>query len=104
MVAVMISRVRPSLNGAREALKTWDEARVIWPRIKVFLFLPLIFLHRDYSFRTLNVLQSVLSMEESKPFSEKPIDRSIALSIYNGSFVWRESALTTTRAKRNRNL
>ncbi|KAI9560845.1 ABC protein [Daphnia sinensis] len=81
VVAVMISRVRPSLNGAREALKTWDEARVIWPRIK-----------------------SVLSMEESKPFSEKPIDRSIALSIYNGSFVWRESALTKTRAKRNRNL
>jgi ATP-binding cassette subfamily C (CFTR/MRP) protein 5 len=37
VVAVMISRVRPSLNGAREALKTWDEARVIWPRIKVNL-------------------------------------------------------------------
>jgi ATP-binding cassette subfamily C (CFTR/MRP) protein 5 len=27
-------------------------------------------------------------MEEIKPFSEKPIDRSIALAIYNGMFVW----------------
>lgn len=35
----MVSRVRPSLNGAREALKTWDEARVIWPRIKVIYIL-----------------------------------------------------------------
>ncbi|XP_046652903.1 ATP-binding cassette sub-family C member 5-like [Daphnia pulicaria] len=76
VVAVMISRVRPSLNGAREALKTWDEARVIWPRIK-----------------------SVLSMEEIQPFSEKPIDRSIALAIYNGTFVWHTAA---KKAKANK--
>lgn len=35
VIAVMIARVRPSLNGAREALKTWDEASVVWPRIEV---------------------------------------------------------------------
>jgi hypothetical protein len=35
----MIARVRPSLNGAREALKTWDEASVVWPRFEVRLFL-----------------------------------------------------------------
>ncbi len=31
----MIARVRPSLNGARESLKTWDEANVVWPRFEV---------------------------------------------------------------------
>lgn len=35
VVAVMVARVRPSLNAAREAMKTWDEAAVVWPRIKV---------------------------------------------------------------------
>lgn len=34
----MIARVRPSLNGAREALKTWDEASVVWPRFEVRLY------------------------------------------------------------------
>jgi hypothetical protein len=38
VVAVMIARVRPSLNGAREALKTWDEASVVWPRFEVWNF------------------------------------------------------------------
>ena len=38
VVAVMIARVRPSLNGAREALKTWDEASVVWPRFEVWTF------------------------------------------------------------------
>lgn len=37
VVAVMIARVRPSLNGAREALKTWDEANVVWPRYEVWI-------------------------------------------------------------------
>jgi ATP-binding cassette subfamily C (CFTR/MRP) protein 5 len=37
----MIARVRPSLNGAREALKTWDEASVVWPRFEVRLLLQL---------------------------------------------------------------
>lgn len=43
VVAVMIARVRPSLNGAREALKTWDEASVVWPRFEVCfgIFIPL---------------------------------------------------------------
>lgn len=36
VITVMIARVRPSLNGAREALKTWDEASVVWPRIEVW--------------------------------------------------------------------
>jgi hypothetical protein len=31
----MMSWIRPSLNTARESLKIWDEAKVIWPRIKV---------------------------------------------------------------------
>lgn len=31
----MTARVRPSLNIAREALKAWDEANVVWPRIEV---------------------------------------------------------------------
>ena len=35
IVTVMMSRIRPSLNTARESLKTWDKAKVIWPRTKV---------------------------------------------------------------------
>ncbi|EFX63846.1 ABC protein, subfamily ABCC, partial [Daphnia pulex] len=78
VVAVMISRVRPSLNGAREALKTWDEEN-----------LSHLAAHQG----------SVLSMEEIQPFSEKPIDRSIALAIYNGTFVWHTAA---KKAKANK--
>lgn len=102
----MISRVRPSLNGAREALKTWDEARVIWPRIKVCwlnFFKKIIILSLNSSWSIFNqkiiIWQSVLSMEEIQPFSEKPIDRSIALAIYNGTFVWHTAA---AKAKANK--
>ena len=38
-------------------------------------------------------------MEEIKPFSEKPIDRSIALAIYNGTFVWHTTAKKTKAKK-----
>lgn len=38
-------------------------------------------------------------MEEIQPFSEKPIDRSIALAIYNGTFVWHTAA---KKAKANK--
>ena len=35
VVAVMIGRVRPWLSVARDALRSWDEANVCWPRIEV---------------------------------------------------------------------
>ena len=38
-------------------------------------------------------------MEEIKPFYEKPIDRSIALAIYNGTFVWQTASKKKMKAK-----
>ena len=46
--------------------------------------------------------KSVLCMEEMKPFAEKPADRTIALAIYNGVFIWQVA--TKIRAKRPRNM
>ncbi|KAK4005312.1 hypothetical protein OUZ56_007029 [Daphnia magna] len=65
VIAVMIARVRPSLNGAREALKTWDEASVVWPRI-----------------------EKVLGMEEMKSSVQKPLDRSVAVAVSEATFAW----------------
>ncbi|XP_046462037.1 ATP-binding cassette sub-family C member 5-like isoform X1 [Daphnia pulex] len=65
VVAVMIARVRPSLNGAREALKTWDEASVVWPRF-----------------------ERVLGLEEMKSSLQKPLDRSVAVAISEATFAW----------------
>ena len=52
VIAVMIARVRPSLNVTREAVKWWDEVRVTWPRLQVPL---------DFFFLDLSVLFSFLS-------------------------------------------
>ncbi|XP_057372866.1 ATP-binding cassette sub-family C member 5-like [Daphnia carinata] len=68
VIAVMIARVRPSLNGAREALKTWDEASVVWPRI-----------------------EKVLGLEEMKPSAQKPLDRSVAVAVSEATFAWHYS-------------
>ena len=47
-------------------------------------------------------MQSILTMEEIKPYSQKPMDRSIAIALSNCSFSWQYAQNEKKKQKRTR--